>query len=60
MLFGIRAISPQSPGVGNQFHDVAANTVNPIDTMITVIAILSKVPTFIFYQGNTNGTGVSS
>jgi hypothetical protein len=50
MLFGIRAISPQSPGVGNQFHDIAAKTVNPNDPRITVIPILSKVPIFMIIR----------
>ena len=47
--FGIRAISPQSPGVGNHSHDVAANTVYPMDNKIAAPAILSKVPTCILF-----------
>ena len=41
-------MSPQSPGVGNQFHEVAALIVYAKDIMIANNASLSKVPTVIF------------
>jgi len=41
-------MSPQSPGVGNQFHEIAAMLVCRMDIMIAAQAILSKVPIVIF------------
>lgn len=42
-------MSPQSPGVGNQSHDAAAYMVNPMEMMITALAILSKALVCIFF-----------
>ena len=53
------AISPHSPGVGNQLHDVIATIMEKIiEIMITIAASLSNVSIRIFDAQLINTDGI--